>query len=104
MKASQVVGTLLDTDCSKDFVRAFILSVRAMAPSEQLSSRRWEAQSDSQAAARGARQREGVQEAAVHNALMKICTDMNNRPEEFPQHSIPRLQSRRRRVRLYRES
>ena len=24
------------TDCSKDFVRAFILSVRAMAPSEQL--------------------------------------------------------------------
>ena len=23
-----------------------------------------------------------MQEAAVHNALMKICIDMNNRPEE----------------------
>ena len=31
-----MAGVLLDADCSKDFVRAFILSVRAMAPSEQL--------------------------------------------------------------------
>ena len=30
MKASQVVGTLLDTDCSKDFVRAFILLLQGL--------------------------------------------------------------------------
>ena len=30
-----------------------------------------------------ARVNEGVQEAAVHNALMKIYIDMNNRPEEY---------------------
>ena len=35
-------------------MRAFILSVRAMAPSEQLSSRRWEAQSDSSCCSRRA--------------------------------------------------
>merc|ERR1719224_262744 len=29
------------------------------------------------------RQNEGVQEAAVHNALMKIYIDMNNRPDEY---------------------
>eukprot|EP00964_Phaeocystis_antarctica_P130477 scaffold94341_cov59-Phaeocystis_antarctica.AAC.4 len=36
MKAQQVAGALLDADCSEDFVRALILSVRPMAPSEQL--------------------------------------------------------------------
>eukprot|EP00964_Phaeocystis_antarctica_P006454 scaffold3492_cov55-Phaeocystis_antarctica.AAC.1 len=36
MKAPQVAGALLDADCSEDFVRALILSVRPMAPSEQL--------------------------------------------------------------------
>ena len=30
-----------------------------------------------------ARVNEGMQEVAVHNALMKICIDMNNRPEEY---------------------
>ena len=75
---------LLDADCSEDFVRALILSVRAMAPAEQLVEevekrnrlkllQPWLEQ----------RQNEGVQEAAVHNALMKIYIDMNNRPEEY---------------------
>ena len=36
MKAPQVAGALLDADCSEDFVRALILSVRAMAPAESL--------------------------------------------------------------------
>jgi len=65
-------------------VRALILSVRAMAPAEQLVEevekrnrlkllQPWLEQ----------RQNEGVQEAAVHNALMKIYIDMNNRPEEY---------------------
>merc|ERR1719217_1691667 len=36
MKAPQVAGALLDADCSEDFVRALILSVRAMAPAEYL--------------------------------------------------------------------
>merc|ERR1719183_1528689 len=64
MKAPQVAGALPDADCSEDFAIALILSVRAMAPAEQLVD-------------------EGVQEAAVHNALMKIYIDMNNRPEEY---------------------
>ena len=38
----------------------------------------------------------------MHNALMKICTDTNNRPEEFHHHPTA-TQSRWRRVRLYRE-
>ena len=66
-----------------------------------------------------ARVNEGMQEAAVHNALMKICIDMNNRPEEYltldiyynskvvgeyceerdPQLSFPRLQARQMRRR-----
>merc|ERR1719217_1993163 len=84
MKAPQVAGALLDSDCSEDFVRALILSVRAMAPAESLVEevekrnrlkiiQPWLEQ----------RQNEGVQEAAVHNALMKIYIDMNNRPEEY---------------------
>merc|ERR1719217_269068 len=84
MKAPQVAGALLDADCSEDFVRALILSVRAMAPAEQLVEgvekrnrlkllQPW----------LEARVNEGVQEAAVHNALMKIYIDMNNRPEEY---------------------
>merc|ERR1719217_2048296 len=84
MKAPFVAGALLDSDCSEDFVRALILSVRAMAPAEQLVEevekrnrlkllQPWLEQ----------RQNEGVQEAAVHNALMKIYIDMNNRPEEY---------------------
>jgi len=84
MKAPQVAGALLDADCSEDFVRALILSVRAMAPAEQLVEevekrnrlkllQPWLEQ----------RQNEGVQEAPVHNALMKIYIDMNNRPEEY---------------------
>ena len=83
MKCPQVAGQLLDDDCSEDFVRALILSVRAMAPAEQLVEecekrnrlkiiQPWLEQ----------RQNEGVQEPAVHNALMKIYIDMNNRPEE----------------------
>ena len=65
-------------------MRALILSVRAMAPAEALVEevekrnrlkllQPWLEQ----------RQNEGVQEAAVHNALMKIYIDMNNRPEEY---------------------
>merc|ERR1719183_3386691 len=84
MKAPQVAGALLDADCSEDFVRALILSVRAMAPAEQLVEevekrnrlkllQPWLEQ----------RQNEGVQEAAVHNALMKIYIDMNNQPEKY---------------------
>ena len=31
-----MAGVLLDADCSKDFVRALILSVRSMTPTQQL--------------------------------------------------------------------
>merc|ERR1719331_3083425 len=84
MKAPQVAGALLDADCSEDFVRALILSVRAMAPAEQLVE---EVERRNRLKLLQpwleARVNEGVQEAAVHNALMKIYIDMNNRPEEY---------------------
>ena len=84
MKAPFVAGALLDADCSEDFVRALILSVRAMAPAEQLVE---EVEKRNRLKLLQpwleARVNEGVQEAAVHNALMKIYIDMNNRPEEY---------------------
>merc|ERR1719223_1532508 len=84
MKAPQVAGALLDADCSEDFVRALILSMRAMAPAGQLVE---EVEKRNRLKLLQpwleARVNEGVQEAAVHNALMKIYIDMNNRPEEY---------------------
>merc|ERR1719311_1033253 len=84
MKAPQVAGALLDADCSEDFVRALILSVRAMAPAEQLVE---EVEKRNRLKLiqpwLEARVNEGVQDAAVHNALMKTYIDMNNRPEEY---------------------
>merc|ERR1719353_153446 len=84
MKAPFVAGALLDADCSEDFVRALILSVRAMAPAEQLVE---EVEKRNRLKLLQpwleARVNEGVQEAPVHNALMKIYIDMNNRPEEY---------------------
>jgi len=84
MKTAFVAGALLDADCSEDFVRALILSVRAMAPAEQLVE---EVEKRNRLKLLQpwleARVNEGVQEAPVHNALMKIYIDMNNRPEEY---------------------
>jgi len=83
MQTPKVAGALLDADCGEDFVRTLILSVRGMCPAEQLVEavehrnrlkllQPW----------LEARVNEGVQEPAVHNALMKIYVDMNNKPEE----------------------
>jgi clathrin heavy chain len=82
MKTPQVAGALLDADCGEDFVRTLILSVRGMCPAEALVEacetrnrlkllQPW----------LEARVNEGVQEPAVHNALMKVYVDMNNKPE-----------------------
>jgi hypothetical protein len=38
---------------------------------------------------------EGVQDAAVQNALMKIYIDTNNRPEEYLTTNTPRPRRRR---------
>ena len=38
---------------------------------------------------------EGVQEAVVQNALMKIYIDTNNRPEEYLTTNTPRPRRRR---------
>eukprot|EP00303_Exanthemachrysis_gayraliae_P005622 CAMPEP_0206005570 /NCGR_PEP_ID=MMETSP1464-20131121/4652_1 /ASSEMBLY_ACC=CAM_ASM_001124 /TAXON_ID=119497 /ORGANISM="Exanthemachrysis gayraliae, Strain RCC1523" /LENGTH=1697 /DNA_ID=CAMNT_0053379013 /DNA_START=54 /DNA_END=5144 /DNA_ORIENTATION=+ len=86
MKTPEVAGALLDADCGEDFVRTLILSVRGMCPAEALVEacehrnrlkllQPW----------LEARVNEGVQEPAVHNALMKIYVDMNNKPEEHLQ-------------------
>jgi clathrin heavy chain len=82
MKTPNVAGALLDADCGEDFVRTLILSVRGMCPAEALVEacetrnrlkllQPW----------LEARVNEGVQEPAVHNALMKVYVDMNNKPE-----------------------
>lgn len=82
MMTPKVAGALLDADCGEDFVRTLILSVRGMCPAEALVEacetrnrlkllQPW----------LEARVNEGVQEPAVHNALMKVYIDMNNKPE-----------------------
>mmetsp|Transcript_34856 Transcript_34856/g.82245 ORF Transcript_34856/g.82245 Transcript_34856/m.82245 type:complete len:175 (-) Transcript_34856:1144-1668(-) len=83
MKAPQVAGALLDADCSEDFVRALILSVRSMTPTQQLVEdvENRNCQKPLQPWLE-ARVNEDVREAAVHKALMKIYIDMKNRPEK----------------------
>ncbi|DBA67143.1 hypothetical protein WJX79_007694 [Trebouxia sp. C0005] len=83
-KAPQVVGALLDSEASDEFVNNLILSVRSLIPVEQLCAE--------------VEQRnrlkllnpflehlvsEGSHDPHVHNALGKIIIDSNNNPEHF---------------------
>ena len=83
MRLPQVVGALLDVDCSEEFIRNLIISVR-MCPVEQLVE---EVEKRSRLKMLlpwlEARVQEGSQEAGVHNALAKIHVDANNNAENF---------------------
>eukprot|EP00246_Nothoceros_aenigmaticus_P001174 TRINITY_DN1157_c0_g1_i1.p1 TRINITY_DN1157_c0_g1~~TRINITY_DN1157_c0_g1_i1.p1 ORF type:complete len:1698 (-),score=398.34 TRINITY_DN1157_c0_g1_i1:654-5747(-) len=82
--APLVVGQLLDDECSEDFIKGLILSVRSLLPVEPLVE-----ECEKRNRLRLLTQflehlvSEGSQDVHVHNALGKIIIDMNNNPEHF---------------------
>lgn len=83
-KSPDVVGTLIDLDCSEDFIKGLLQTVRATCPVEPLV-----AEAEKRNRLRlllpwlEARVAEGSQDPALHNALAKICIDTNRDPEAF---------------------
>mmetsp|Transcript_27457 Transcript_27457/g.48733 ORF Transcript_27457/g.48733 Transcript_27457/m.48733 type:complete len:1718 (-) Transcript_27457:73-5226(-) len=79
-----VVGTLIDLDCSEDFVKNLLQNVRAACPVEPLV-----AEVEKRNRLRillpwlEARQSEGNQDPALHNALAKIYIDTNRDADTF---------------------
>mmetsp|Transcript_59562 Transcript_59562/g.174212 ORF Transcript_59562/g.174212 Transcript_59562/m.174212 type:complete len:1727 (+) Transcript_59562:54-5234(+) len=84
VKCPIVAGTLIDLDCSEDFIKNLLQSVRAACPIEPLV-----AELERRNRLRvllpwlEARTAEGNQDPALHNALAKICIDTNKDPESF---------------------
>eukprot|EP00475_Leptophrys_vorax_P034731 TRINITY_DN56473_c0_g1_i1.p1 TRINITY_DN56473_c0_g1~~TRINITY_DN56473_c0_g1_i1.p1 ORF type:complete len:919 (-),score=143.56 TRINITY_DN56473_c0_g1_i1:348-3104(-) len=82
--AALVVGQLLDDECSEDFIKNLILSVRSLIPVEPLVE-----EVEKRNRLRLLTQflehlvSEGSQDVHVHNALGKIIIDTNNNPEHF---------------------
>ena len=80
----QVVGQLLDDECSEDSIKNLILSVRSLIPVEPLVE-----EVEKRNRLRLLTQflehlvSEGSQDVHVHNALGKIIIDTNNNPEHF---------------------
>lgn len=80
----EVVGTLIDLDCSEDFVKGLLQNVRAACPVEPLV-----AEVEKRNRLRillpwlEARQSEGNQDPALHNALAKIYIDTNRDADTF---------------------
>jgi clathrin heavy chain len=79
-----VVGTLIDLDCSEDFLKNLLQSVRAACPVDPLVE---EVEKRNRLRVLlpwlEARVAEGNQEPALHNALAKIYIDTNRDPEVF---------------------
>jgi len=79
-----VVGTLIDLDCSEDFLKTLLQNVRAACPVEQLVE---EVEKRNRLRILlswlEARQSEGNQEPALHNALAKIYIDTNRDADAF---------------------
>merc|ERR1719456_1194945 len=79
-----VIGTLIDLDCSEDFIKNLLQSVRAQCPVDPLVE---EVEQRNRLRLLlpwlEARVAEGNQEPSLHNALAKICIDMNRDPEHF---------------------
>merc|ERR1719163_2598005 len=79
-----VIGTLIDLDCSEDFIKQLLQNVRAACPVETLV-----AEVEQRNRLRvllpwlEARQAEGNQEPALHNALAKIYIDTNRDADTF---------------------
>ena len=82
--APVVVGALLDTECSEDFVKNLINSVRSLLPVDELTT---EVEKRNKLKILNHFLEnlvsEGSTNAHVHNALAKIVIDSNNNPEHF---------------------
>jgi len=84
VKCPIVTGTLIDLDCSEDFIKNLLQSVRAACPIEALV-----AEVEKRNRLRlllpwlEGRVAEGHQDPALHNAIAKICIDTNREPETF---------------------
>merc|ERR550514_1101909 len=84
MNCPIVVGTLIDLDCSEDFLKTLLQNVRAACPVDPLVE-----EVEKRNRLRiilpwlEARVSEGNQEPQLHNALAKIYIDTNRDPEAF---------------------
>ncbi|KMZ59834.1 putative Clathrin heavy chain [Zostera marina] len=82
--AALVVAQLLDDECSEDFIKGLILSIRSLLPVEQLVD-----ECDKRNRLRLLTQflehlvSEGSHDVHVHSALGKIIIESNNNPEHF---------------------
>eukprot|EP00746_Dinoflagellata_sp_MGD_P067668 gnl/MRDRNA2_/MRDRNA2_27935_c0_seq2.p1 gnl/MRDRNA2_/MRDRNA2_27935_c0~~gnl/MRDRNA2_/MRDRNA2_27935_c0_seq2.p1 ORF type:complete len:1218 (-),score=298.35 gnl/MRDRNA2_/MRDRNA2_27935_c0_seq2:236-3889(-) len=79
-----VIGTLIDLDCSEDFIKNLLQSVRAQCPVDPLVEE-VEKRNRLKILLPWLEQRvaEGNQEPQLHNALAKIYIDTNRDPESF---------------------
>merc|ERR1719454_2560414 len=79
-----VIGTLIDLDCSEDFLKTLLQNVRAACPVEPLVA---EAEKRNRLRVLVGwleqRQAEGNQDPHLHNAMAKIYIDTNRDPESF---------------------
>jgi len=83
-KCPHVIGTLIDLDCSEDFIKTLLQNVRAACPVEPLV-----AEVEKRNRLRvllpwlEARVAEGNQDPYLHNGIAKIYIDTNRDPETF---------------------
>jgi len=83
-RCPQVIGTLIDLDCSEDFIKSLLQNVRAACPIEPLV-----AEVEKRNRLRvllpwlEARVAEGNQDPYLHNGIAKIYIDTNRDPETF---------------------
>jgi len=79
-----VIGTLIDLDCSEDFIKNLLQNVRSLCPVEPLVN---EVESRNRLRVvlpwLEGRVAEGNQDPALHNAMAKIYIDTNRDPETF---------------------
>lgn len=84
LNSPQVIGSLIDLDCSEDFIKTLLQNVRAACPVESLV-----AEVEKRNRLRiclpwlEARMAEGNQDPFLHNAMAKIYIDTNRDPENF---------------------
>jgi clathrin heavy chain len=84
LQCPKVVGTLIDLDCSEDFMKTLLQNVRSACPVEPLVD---EVEKRNRLRVLlpwlEARQAEGNQDPALHNALAKIYIDTNRDADTF---------------------
>merc|ERR1712151_953537 len=84
MNCPTVIGTLIDLDCSEDFIKTLLQNVRAACPVEQLVQ---EVEKRNKLRVilpwLEARVAEGNQDPHLHNAMAMILIDTNRDPENF---------------------